>query len=144
MGAGTASARPTDSDRGARKPDLAARRGSGEPQIPKDLGDEIIGGLLQNGPSVFSGHWRRRENPYGVVATAALDATSVTLADLASLKCGRDGSRNPNEGNDREEDGRGTNEHVIDSMKELDFLLVKDAYTHLLYLELTALCPSWG
>ena len=144
MGAGTASARPADGDWGARKPDLAAGRGSGEPQIPKDLRDEIIGGLLQNGLSVFSGHWRRRENPHGVVAAAALDATSVALADLASFKGGRNSSRNPNEGNDREENGRGTNEHVIDSTKELEFLLVNDAHTHFLYLEFALLCPSWG
>ena len=29
-------------------------------------------------------------------------------------------------------------------MKELEFLLVSDAYTRLLYLELALLCPSWG
>ena len=117
LGAGTARASPADGDRGARKPDLAAGRGSGEPQIPKDLGDESGRGLLQKDPSVFSGHWHQ-ENPHGVGAGAALHATRVALADLASFKGGRDSGRNPSEGNDREENGREMNEHIgVDSMQ---------------------------
>jgi hypothetical protein len=59
-----------------------------------------------------SGHWRRRESPHIHSAGAALHATRVALADLASFKVGWNSGRNPSEGNDREENGRGTNEHV--------------------------------
>ena len=47
----------------------------------------------------------------------ALYTTRVALANLASYKGGRDTSRNASEGNDREGNGRETNEHVgVDSM----------------------------
>ena len=60
------------------------------------------------------GHWGRRENPHRVGAIAAMDVTRVTLADLASFKLGlsRGSNRNPSEGNDGEENGKETNEHV--------------------------------
>ena len=127
----------------------AATGGNGEPQVPIELADEIFRGLLQNNPSAFSGDWRRREKPHSHGAGAALHATRVALANLASLKGSRNSSHNPSEGSEREENGRGTNEHVgVDSMqetmKELKFLLARDAYTHSLYREHTLLCPSWG
>jgi len=72
-----------------------------------------------------------------------MDATRVALANLANFKLGRSSIRNPSEGDDGEENGRETNEHVgVDAIR-LDFLVSSDGYTHFLYLELLLLCPSW-
>ena len=149
LGAGAARTGPTNGDWGARKPDLAATSGRGEPQESIELVVKRRIGLLRNGPSAFSGYWRQRENPHLDDVGAALHATRIALGNLASLKVGRNSSRNPSKGNNREENGRETNEHVsVDSMqetmKELKFLLASDAHTHFLYIELPLLCPSWG
>ena len=102
---------------------------------------------------MISGRWRRQENPHGVGAGAALHGTRIALANpvVADFKGGRDSDRDPSEGSGREENGRGTIEHVnvdlmkesryCQAMKELEFLQASDAYTHILYLE-RFLCPS--
>jgi hypothetical protein len=150
LGAGAARTGPTNGDRGARQPNLAAASsGNGEPQEPVELVDKGRRGLLQNGPLAFSGHGRRRDDPHFHNVGAALHATRVALADLASCKgVGRNSSHNPSEGNSREENGRETNEHVgvglRETMKDVEFLLASSVYTHLLYLERPLLCPPWG
>jgi len=143
LGARAASTSPTDGGRGARNPDLAAATsGRGESQQPKEFVDESGRGLLKDGPSVFSGHWHRREDPHRVGGVAARDATRVALANLTNFKLGRSSSRNPNECNDGEENGTETNEHVGVDEIELDFLVANDSeYTHFLYLEFLLLCP---
>ena len=117
LGAGAARTGPTSGDRGAGKPDLAAASGRGDPQESIEFVVKRSIGLLQNGPSASSCHWRRQENSHLDGVGAALHATCVALADLASFKVGRNSGHNPSEGSEREENGRGTNKHVgVDSM----------------------------
>jgi hypothetical protein len=52
------------------------------------------------------------KKPHVYGAVAALDATRVALGDLANVKNSRGSDGKPSKGDDKEENGRGANEHV--------------------------------
>ena len=73
------------------KPTWVPGLGAGMPINPNIWETVVLEDCYEISPSMFSSHWRQRENPHALNAVTAVDAARVALAALADVK-GRNGT----------------------------------------------------